>query len=840
MKAFLSYSSKDNDVVDAVASHLGRQFCLYDKYVFETGEEFSDAIKRCLDQAGVFVLFASEQSLKSLWVKLEIDEAYQRKLRESIKRSLVYILDKQINVEDLPEWFQCALIRKNKVSSVIARDIRSHLDQILRERRQSYFIGRGADIGRFEELLTPTDGSVPPHIFVVTGLPGIGRRTLLRHGVANLLDLRKTIEIRLGEGDGINDICAKVADITESFSTAQEFKSVFSEIQALSDSHALERTLKNLHTLLESGELPVIIDEGGFLDSEGYITAPVLNIVKRISPEDIIYIAFVSYRKPRESHDFPVPVLKLHPLTKQDTQRLLQQLARDSQLKLEGSDLSDIADYVAGYPPSAYFSVQQAKEYGVNLVVMHKRRLVEFRTGVFLRYIEDLGLETKEGAALQLLSSFSPLPLPAILAGLQIDLESADTLLTNLIDLSMVIADGDGLYRISDPIAEAASNSFGFPSEDISQAVANSLSEYLQSSILKQRYLDLSRVLFRAARFSGDSALETSAVRLASDLIRLTEEYYHSRQYERSVECGKLAVSERPETVAGRSYLIRALIQLENWAEAERELEQLRQFAPLRDVHFLRGFLERRRGNYREAITEFEEAYRRGRRGAAISRELSQVYYLIGDLANAWDHLQTALDHHGDNRYVVDLWAQLAAELGYQDEVRKALNRLEVIDRPVFFHFRRSRIEWLSGNIEAAREAAQTAMEIERRPPLSIVAQMTLCEISLGHVNEATALLERLDREFGDVRKDLRTGLHCRLEITKGNFNEALRLADRILKKESRSYKVIRYEALRGALESGNLDIATDERYRIEYETLNSTLGDAPCFDIPDLEGSQS
>lgn len=840
MKAFLSHSSKDNDLVDAVARQLGRQFCLYDKYAFETGEEFTAAIKRCLDKAGVFVLFASVQSLKSLWVQLEIDEAYQRKLRENIKRSLVYIVDEQINVEDLPDWIQRALVRKNSVASGIARDIRSHLDQLLRERRQAYFIGRGADIGRFEELLTPTDGSAPPRIFVVTGLPGIGRRTLLRHGAANLLDLRKTIEIRLGEGDGINDICAKVADVTESFSTAEEFKTVFSAIQALSKSAALERTLKNLRTLIESGELPILIDEGGFLDSEGYITAPALDLAKRIGPDDTIYIAFVSHRRPHERQDLPVPVLRLNPLAKQDTQRLLQQLACDCQLKLAVSDLADIAEYVAGYPPSAYFAVQQAKEYGVDLVVKHKRRLVEFRTGAFLHHIEGLGLETKEGAVLQLLSTFSPLPLPAILAGLQIDLETADTLLTNLIDLSLIIADGDGLYRISDPIAEAASNRFGFPAGNISQAVATSVDEYLRSSLLHHRYLDLSRVLFRAARFSGDSALEASAVRLASDLIRLTEEYYHTRQYERSMECGRLAVAERPETVTGRSYLIRALIQRENWAEAEQELEQLRRFAPPRDVHFLRGFLESRRGNYRTAITEFEEALRRGRRGAAISRELSQAYYLIGDLAKARQYLQTALENHGDNRYVVDLWAQLATELGNEQEARTALERLEVIDRPMFFHFRRSRIEWRFGNIEAARDAAQAALEAEDRPPLSVVAQMTLCEIAAGHVDEATELLGKLDRDFGHVRRDVRTGLHCRLEIAKGNNAEALRLTDRFINKESRYYKVIRYEALRGELESGHLDAATEERYRREYETLQSTLGGDLWFDIPDLEGSQS
>jgi hypothetical protein len=37
MKAFLSHSSKDKQFVTAVAKELGRQFCVFDEQVFETG-----------------------------------------------------------------------------------------------------------------------------------------------------------------------------------------------------------------------------------------------------------------------------------------------------------------------------------------------------------------------------------------------------------------------------------------------------------------------------------------------------------------------------------------------------------------------------------------------------------------------------------------------------------------------------------------------------------------------------------------------------------------------------------------------------------------------------------
>lgn len=840
MKAFLSHSSKDQQLVDAVAKQLGRQFCLYDKYAFETGEEFTEAIRRCLDQAAVFVLFASRNSLKSIWVKLELDEAWQRKLRESIRRSLVYIIDEQTAVENLPEWLQRALVQKDNAARSIARDIRFHLDQLLRERRQPYFVGRGADLARLEGLLTPTDGSPAPRAFVVSGLPGIGRRTLIRHGASNILGLRKSVEIRLGEGDSMNDICAKVADLTEPFSTPAEFKAAFRAIQQLSKDDALSRAMKNLRTLLDSGELPIFIDDGGFLDSEGYIRPPALDLLARVGPHDTTYLAFVSFRKPQDTPDLIVPVLRLNPLTKLDTQRLLQRLAADNGVTMTETDLPEIAEYVTGYPPSAYFAVQQAKDYGVALVISHKRRLVEFRTGVFLRHIESLSLGTHEGSVLQLLASFSPLPLAVIVNGLEATLETTVEVLTRLIDLSLVVVDGDGLYWISDPIADAASSTYGFPSSRRAQATAKAVDVYMREASIKHRYLDLSRVLFRAARFSGESALESTTVRLAGDLIRLTEEYYHARQYERSIESGKVAVAERPETIIGRSYLIRALIQQEDWAEAERELKELGRFAPPRDVHFLRGFLERRRGNYRRAIDAFEEALRHGRRGAAVYRELSVSYFLVGELEAAHSHLQTTLEQHGDNRYVVDLWAQLATERGDEAGARQALARLEIIDRPVFFNFRKSRIEWRFGNVVAAREAAVAALVSEERPPFPIVAQVVLCEITVGNLDSASTLLAKLDRDYGDVRRDVRTGLHCRLEIARGNFTEALRLTDRFINKDSHYYRLIRFDALQRELGDSSLDEATRRNYEREIEALRAQIGENPRFDIPELDAFAS
>lgn len=837
MKAFLSHSSKDKSLVEAVGKQLGRQFCLYDRFDFSTGDDFKVAIQRCLDQAALFVLFASEDSLKSIWVNFEIEEAWHRKLREQVSKSLVYIIDDDVQPIDLPEWLQRALVRRDSVAASIGRDIRSHIDELLQSRRHPYFVGRSADISRLEEILTPTDGSASPHMFVTCGLPGVGRRTLIRHAVSNVLGFRKFIEIRFEEGDSINDVCAKTADIVEPYSNRTEFTRLFEQIRDLVPSEALLRTLNNLRALCEGGELPIFVDDGGLLDNEGYIRAPALDLLRAVTPNDTAYLAFVSYRRPQRQSNLVIPVLQVNPLSESDTKRLVQRLCDIHEIRIPPSELADIAEYVAGYPPSAYFATQQAKDYGIDLVVRHKQRLVEFRSGVFLKHIEGLRLQTSEGSALQLLATFSPIPLPAIVSALGIALEELDHVLTRLIDLSLVIPDGDGLYRIAEPIKEAATSTYGFPRPDQCARVAEALESYLESDVLPHRHLELSRVLFRSARFGGTSDVAKKGIHLASDLIRLTEDYYHARDYERSVKYGDLAVKERPDSLTARSYLIRSLIQQEQWGTAEHQLKELARFAPGRDVHFLRGFLERRRGDFKRAIDEYEEARRLGRKGAAIGRELAQSYFMVGNVEAANRYLQEALERHGDNRYVVDLWVQIATQLGDREEAGRALERLELIDQPVFFLYRKSRIEWRFGNTLKARDAVRDALALESKPPFAFIAQAALCEITLHNLDEAERLLSILDTGFGDVRRDVRTGLRCRLQIARTQYVDALSLSDRIVDKSSRYYQIIRYQALRGILETAG-SISQEKRmtYEEEFRHLEQGLGPDPVFDLPELD----
>ncbi len=824
MKAFLSHSSRDKEIVRAVAKELGRQFCLLDEQSFKTGEDFKTSIEKAFDESSVFVLFASQASLNSLWVKFEIEEAWYGKLQNQITKSLVFLIDSAVEPKMIPEWLQRALFRREIKPRAIARDIRYHLDKLLRDKQHVHFIGRSHKVEELEQKLTPADGSEPPHAVFVTGLPGIGRRSFIRHTTPNILNLRKFVEITVGESDSINDICISVADHAEPYSTKKGLLRIVENIKKLSDTESLHRTMDNLRSLVGAGDLPIFFDEGGFLDNEGYIREPIRGFLGDLTPNDDAYIFFVSNRRPSDSTGVSIPLVQLGPLQPNQTRRLISLLAREANLPMTPDQISELAEYIAGYPPSTYFVIEQAKNYGIDLLLKDKTRLVEFQASVFLEYFSNLVLDSRQIDLLRLLACYSPLPLEVIAEFFPIELQNLTEMIIHLIDLSLIVITDQGHYRIADPIAHTTVRLFGFPSEDQHKNLARLLYDFLEKTERPAPLLDLSRVLFRAALWAKDKGMAAKVIHLSNDLIRMTETQYHARDYRHAIDFGYAAIKERPESVIGRSYLIRALIQEEKYEEAGNQIDELRKYALPREVYFLKGFLERRRSKFPLAINAYKEAERLGRTGAAINRELAFCYYIIGDQENAMKYIEEALRIHGDSPYVVDLWAQIATRKRDENSARKALDRLELINKSLFYFHRLSRVEFVFGNLPEALKAARIALNYEDNPPFEVIAQLVYCEIESGNHQEANSLLQRLEKDHGHIRKDIRFALSCRHETKQGNFSNALGLSEQINDKGAIFWKKLRRDALSGELQASALKDSIRAKYEEELSSLEIEL----------------
>lgn len=88
-KIFFAHSSKDkkiyiNSIFNILENDIGRNKIVYDIFDFDTELDIEKQIKQALSKTSIFIIFLSANSIKSEWVRFELDEAIKL-YRKNIK-----------------------------------------------------------------------------------------------------------------------------------------------------------------------------------------------------------------------------------------------------------------------------------------------------------------------------------------------------------------------------------------------------------------------------------------------------------------------------------------------------------------------------------------------------------------------------------------------------------------------------------------------------------------------------------------------------------------------------------------------------------------------------------
>lgn len=826
MKAFLSHSSKDKHLVGQVARALGRQYCLYDEHCFDTGRDFCDSIVKGLDETSVFVLFASQNALGSFWVDFEQEEAFRRKIERKLKSALVFVVDGQVRPANLPDWLRRGKIVSQASAKAIAREIRSHIDDLLREERKPFFLGRSSELRELEHQLLPIDGSIPPRVIALWGLDGIGRRSVCERVARDVLNLKRLLVIRVEDGDSLAEIVAKLSDQLEPYAGDEELRHLVQVVQESSETELIQRLRRLLKTAIVNRELPVFLDTGNGLLDEGHPKPHLLSLLGSVEADAETYIGVVTYRRPLlpDQNDRRIAIVRVGPLPSEETSRLIVSLASRQSVQFGTAEISELSQYVAGYPPAAYFAIQVALQYGKTSVLVNKSRLVDFRAESFVRYLSrSVKLSEVRKQILRYLAVYSPLPLPVLGEVIGLDAKNMLDEIEYLIDSSLVVPDNLGWYRLAHPVVDAIGRVTGHLDVEHNK-VAHLVKGYLKETQDDEgARLELSRVCYRAFVRAGLEGHE-ELVHLRTDLIKTLKDFYHAREYDIAVKWGMIAVDAQHDSVTARDYLTRALIHEEKYSEARDQISALRSLGRHSVAAYLSGFLERKLHHHEAAIAYYEEALREGRQGVAVHRELALCFASINKFEEAQRHLLTALQVEPDNRFVVDLQIWMATKLRDERLARAKLQILKGIEKESFYYHRLSTLEDALGNREAALDAARLAVQSERRPTFEMLSQLSKCQIDSGLYDGAVETIRSIERLYGGIRKDIRLGLQCKLEIRRGNYEEALSLWMQLYDKHLPVHIALRLDILRGLLGTSTLSVDRREGYKREVDRLAKQL----------------
>ena len=239
-KAFLCHSSADEEYVRIVAHRLGRENVVYDDMAFAPGQDFRDAIAKGMDEAGLFVFFASKASLDSVWCRHEIDEASYRAVTRQLEKQLTLIVDRSVSYDDLPRWLSRTKAQIQTRPTQAVRDIQHSLLSILPPQYKRPFVGRQWLMEQFAKQLA-TCGNDSRRIFVVTGLEGVGRRSYLDRVVADNLALHLGPFLRVDESQDLADIYFWALDETAELCTRAQMADEIATFSRLAPEEQVRR-----------------------------------------------------------------------------------------------------------------------------------------------------------------------------------------------------------------------------------------------------------------------------------------------------------------------------------------------------------------------------------------------------------------------------------------------------------------------------------------------------------------------------------------------------------------------------------------------------------------------
>lgn len=635
IKCFLSHSSQDKEgYVRVVANRLRREQRVLDEEAFEEGMRTIDEIALGLDASSLFVIFLSDASLKSSWVRDELSSAKQRFDENQIKRIFPIIIDADVSHLDprIPAWMREDLnIQPILKPEVAARRINARLLELsweihprLRERRD-IFVGRNDLISQIEERFDDFQRSTPVAL-IASGLPAIGRKTVLQKALKKANIVKPSYEfsvISLSALDSIEDFIVKIHDLGI----------IDTDVPDISDADVarkIEIAIAAILAVAKERERILIEDRGVIVQRDGEIVDWFLNLANELASSEHLLFCIASQNRPNaainRSSDliFSVSVKELEV---SERNGLLNRYSRFLGLDLVREDLEFFADILSGFPEQVLFAADIIKESGLYEAKKQSHLIQRYASDKAQLIVERYSEDVDTLNIIYLLSKFEFISYEVLFD--IVDESKYGHVVSSLISAGVCerLGVNSEYLRINEVIRDYVSrNRFSLPGEfdgAIARHVANfvksyqdestdvsdyifSVQESLRSGGELPDHMVLPSVFVKTIKKLYDEERKYPDVVVLSDRVLLRERFLHKSTvtHVRFLQCQALA-----------------RLGVSRFFDEVRKVDE-----PYRS--FLYGFKYRLSGNYEKAEENLLRALSKKRSGRdpRVIGELVQVY----------------------------------------------------------------------------------------------------------------------------------------------------------------------------------------------------------------------
>ncbi len=412
-KLFISHSSKQKKFVEELHNLVGCDYMVVDKYTFESGEELWQEIRHAIDECDFFVYLISREALVSDWVGKEM--SYVRdKVDEGIITFCPFIIDKNVEVNNanIPRWIKNYLLELYEhpkqlarlLKGKILRNIWEHFPSL--KKMDHLFVGRSDEMGRLEQDFYGELG-LPKISIIVSGLPHIGRKRILREFVASKInvggDPNDIIEIKLNENDSVQDFAIQLNDIVCDY-TYEDLLDVMKNKR-----ESLITSVNLLNSLEIKKEFIVIDDEKCIVQPNGRLTEWFVDIIKSQSLKSHLHLCVASRYTPRPdiSSIFPqIVALQLQPLRLNEMRSLLNAYASLNDIEITSHDTSFFLTQFSGFPEQVFFTIETIKKSNIAIAKRNVVQIVSKFDNDYQAIVAEIKRDDREFQTLILLSRF--------------------------------------------------------------------------------------------------------------------------------------------------------------------------------------------------------------------------------------------------------------------------------------------------------------------------------------------------------------------------------------------------------------------------------------------------
>lgn len=819
MKAFLSHTSSDKDLVGLVHKKLENKNAWYDAADIENGESIPEKINEGLRYATHYILFWSQKACESNWVRAELNAAFVRMMANKCK-FMIFVLDST----PLPE-----LLQPYKYDNIDKKDLENASDIIVEKilsqegaaTRLSEFVNRTKEIGDIEESIR-----AGYKLIILQGILGIGKSSLAEKAIMWLYPNKamSRIIIDFNMIPGIAELAIEMSNKTKkelinpNLTIVEQRENIRYFIEYISAKNIL-LILKDVKKWLnEDGTMN---DNMLFL-TDLIVNTPMFSYVTIMTTSRYIDIPYDYYEKTRQ-----LPVLGL-------TDLHVSQIIKNNlpaHFQSDDNKSLEFAKRLYGYPLGAKLGAYRIANHGYDYYLKQPEKIQALKVSLAKQLISYAELSDDCLEYLKIIALCqSRLRNDEYISVFPEFSDKIAKLSDEAFFAGILKYNEDGCYKlellVEDYFYDLAFNDS--KCKEYCYKLEKNLLRLIEKNDLN--YMRLVPVAVHILTLNGkiDKAMQIRAELTATITSSMWDMYNH-REYEEANDVAEQLIKIDNQNVEARYVKALCLTRFDEDKEAEAILSDLlnEDVDNVARYYYALGRLQKKQGKYDKAIELYKTAILHRRRYLSPYRELAECYILMDDINEAKNAIVKAKEIDESNVFVILLEARMLQKEDCADKAIQLLENQSIFEKePAQIFFRKGRAFDQLGEKDKAKECYIQALNYDKK-----TYDAKLCLLNHQIIDEpqsAEQQIVALKEVLRGKRKFILTNIEARyVGYQKHDEEKAIELLESVPKRfRDKQWYAVKKQLLENSIQKHVLakrNILANE-YRNELKKLDDVV----------------